>query len=211
MNINNRKGLSNEEVKESRNKYGSNILTSKSKNSFFKLIIESLNDPIIKILIIALAIKITFLFNDSNIYETLGIVIAIFLASFVSAISEYGSEKAFDRLNSENSNVKVKVLRNEQREVIDLTEIVVGDIVYLESGDKVPADGKIISGEIYVDESKLTGETLEKHKNMVDNNVYMGSIVTERNAVMLVNKIGDKTYYGNFFGLIIARLICAEG
>ena len=104
----------------------------------------------------ALAIKIIFLFKDSNIYETLGIVIAIFLAALVSAISEYGSEKAFERLNKENSNINVKVLRNKKRETIDLEEVVVGDIVYLESGDKVPADGIVISGNTSIDSSALT-------------------------------------------------------
>lgn len=194
--MNNIKGLTKEEVKKSRNIHGKNILTSKNKNSFFKLVIESLNDPIIKILIMALAIKIIFLFKDSNIYETLGIVIAIFLAALVSAISEYGSEKAFERLNKENSNINVKVLRNKKRETIDLEEVVVGDIVYLESGDKVPADGIVISGELYVDESQLTGETIEKHKNVTNKNVYMGSVVTEKNGVIQITSVGDKTYYG---------------
>ena len=84
-------GLSNKEVAQNRLKYGSNVLNHKKKNSFIKLIFESFSDPIIKILLLALAIKIIFLFRDSNIYETLGIVIAIFLATFVSALSEYGS------------------------------------------------------------------------------------------------------------------------
>ena len=80
-------GLSNKEVAQNRLKYGSNVLNHKKKNSFIKLIFESFSDPIIKILLLALAIKIIFLFRDSNIYETLGIVIAIFLATFVSASS----------------------------------------------------------------------------------------------------------------------------
>ena len=96
-------GLSSKEVINRRNKYGSNKLTSKNKNSFIKLVFESLSDPIIKILLIALAIKVIFLFKDSDIYETVGIFIAIFLATIISTLSEYGSEKAFEKLNEENS------------------------------------------------------------------------------------------------------------
>lgn len=189
-------GLSNKEVLNNRLKYGSNKLNNKKKNSFFKLIIESFSDPIIKILLLALAIKIIFLFKDFNIYETIGIVVAIFLATFVSALSEYGSEQAFEKLCEENSIIKVKVLRNSKKTIINMDEIVYGDIVYLESGDKIPADGKIIEGEIYVDESSLTGESYEKHKNTIDNDVYQGCIVTSKRAIMEVTKVGSDTYYG---------------
>lgn len=189
-------GLSNKEVAQNRLKYGSNVLNHKKKNSFIKLIFESFSDPIIKILLLALAIKIIFLFRDSNIYETLGIVIAIFLATFVSALSEYGSEKAFEKLCEENSIIKVKVLRNSKKILVNIDELVCGDIVYLESGDKVPADGKIIQGEIYVDESTLTGESYEKCKNLNDSDVYMGSIVNEKKAIMEVTRVGEKTFYG---------------
>ena len=153
-------GLSNKEVAQNRLKYGSNVLNHKKKNSFIKLIFESFSDPIIKILLLALAIKIIFLFRDSNIYETLGIVIAIFLATFVSALSEYGSEKAFEKLCEENSIIKVKVLRNSKKILVNIDELVCGDIVYLEAGDKVPADGKIIQGEIYGTASLFSWELL---------------------------------------------------
>ena len=189
-------GLTSKEVINSRNKYGSNKLTTKKKNTFLQLIIESLSDPIIKILLIALAIKIIFLFQDSNIFETLGIAISVFLATFISALSEYGSEKAFEKLSEENSLVKVKVLRNSKKILINMDEVVVGDIVYLESGDKVPADGVIIDGELYIDESSLTGETKEKHKNTNNNEVYMGSIVCGKKGIIEVTLVGDKTFYG---------------
>ena len=90
-------GLNDEEVLESRKKNGSNALKEIKSNSLWHLFIESLGDPIIKILLIALAIKVIFLFKDFDWYETIGIVIAIFVASFISSISEYGSEKAFKR------------------------------------------------------------------------------------------------------------------
>lgn len=87
-------GLTDKEVIESRNKYGRNILSSKKRESFFKLFLESLGDPIVRILLIALGIKVVFLIRDFDWYETVGIVIAIFIASLISTISEYGSENA---------------------------------------------------------------------------------------------------------------------
>ena len=196
MKTNINKGLSSKEVIESRKKYGVNKIENKKRNTFIKLVIESLGDPIIKILIIALAIKLLFLFRDSDLYETLGIVIAIFLASFISAISEYGSEKAFEKLSEENSSFKVKVIRDSKKIIINMDELVVGDIVFLESGDKVPADGILINGEISVDESALTGESKEKYKNVSNNNLLQGSIVTEKNGIMMVTKVGSSTMYG---------------
>ena len=196
MKTNIKTGLSSSEVEESIKKYGKNIIENKKKRTFISLVIESLSDPIIKILIIALGIKLLFLFSNSDIYETLGIVVAIFLACFISAISEYGSEKAFEKLSKENSLIKVKVLRNSKKTLISMDEVVVGDIVYLESGDKVPADGILVSGEISVDESMLTGETKEKYKNISNNDIYMGSIVTGKNAIIQVTKIGKSTMYG---------------
>ena len=207
MNTNINKGLTSKEVLISRKKYGSNKLTIKKKHTLLKLIIESLSDPIIKILLVALAIKIVFLFKNSNIYETLGIALAVFLASFISAISEYGSEKAFERLNQENRVLKVKVLRNSNKEVIGIDDVVVGDIVYLESGDKIPAEGILLSGEIVVDESSLTGESKEKNKNVIDNELYMGSIVIDKTAIMKVTIVGDKTYYGKIASSIQEKTV----
>ena len=196
MKTNINKGLSSKEVEESRRKYGNNKLESKKRNTFLKLVLESLGDPIIKILIIALAIKLLFLFKDAELYETLGIVVAIFLASFISAISEYGSEKAFEKLNNENSTFKVKVIRNSKKIILNMDELVVGDIVFLESGDKIPADGILLKGEISVDESTLTGESKEKYKNTYNNELLMGSIVIDKQGVMMVTKVGKDTMYG---------------
>lgn len=198
---NNMNGLTEKEVLESRKVNGKNEFIKKEKNSFFKLVLESLNDPIIKILLIALSIKILFLFHDSNIYETLGIAIAVFLASFISAVSEYGSEKAFEKLSLENSIIKVKVIRNKCKKTVEINQIVVGDIVILENGDKIPADGIIVQGELYVDESSISGETFEKHKKINDS-VYMGSIICDGNAIMKVTCVGEKTFYGKMADLI---------
>ena len=113
MRTNFKTGLSSKEVINRRNKYGSNKLTSKSKNTFIKLVIESLGDPIIKILLIALAIKVIFLFKDSDIYETTGIFIAIFLATIISSLSEYGSEKAFLKMQEEASEFVLNKFRHD--------------------------------------------------------------------------------------------------
>ena len=105
-------GLSEKEVIISRKDHGTNEITKQKKNTFLHLLLESLGDPIIKILLIALGIKVIVLFRDFDWYETIGILIAIFLASFISSISEYGSEKAFARLQEEQLKTKTKVRRN---------------------------------------------------------------------------------------------------
>lgn len=197
-------GLTIEEVEESRKKYGSNELTKTKKDGFFKLLISTLGDPIIKILLIALAVKTIFLFKNFDWYETIGIVISILLASFISSISEYGSEKAFEKLEEEVSKVKCRVIRDGKKQEIGVSEVVVGDIVSLEHGDKIPADGVIIKGNISVDESSLNGETREVYKESAlsmnkildKNRVYKGSVVYSNTALMQVTEVGINTFYG---------------
>ena len=197
-------GLTDKAVEENRKKYGSNNIISVKHNSFFKLLLESLGDPIIKILLVALMIKIVFLFKDFDYFETLGILIAIFLASFISTISEYGSEAAFRRLQEESSKILVKVLRNGKIKEIPIEEVVVKDIVILQSGDKVPADGFLLKGEVSVDESSLNGETKEAKKYpplsktiLKDNNkLYRGSVIYNGDAYMEVTSVGNNTIYG---------------
>lgn len=196
-NTNIKVGLSKEEVLANKKKYGSNSISSKKKDSFLKLLIESLGDPIIKILLIALGIKVVFLFRETDYYETIGIVIAILLASLISSISEYGSEKAFERLQQESSKIKCKVKREGIISLISLDEVVVGDIISLEAGDKVPADGILVEGELKVDESSITGESKEVKKNILkDKKLFRGTVVTSKNGIMLVTEVGDNTFYG---------------
>ena len=195
-------GLKDVEVEVQRKKYGSNSLTEIKKKGFLQLLIESLGDPIIKILLIALAIKVVFLFRDFDWFETLGILIAIFLASFISSISEYGSEEAFKKLQEENESMKVKVRRNNQVKEIKLEEIVVGDVVLLESGDGIPADGYLADGLLSVDESRLNGETKERKKMPLgkereEARLLRGSVVYEGSGVMIVTQVGDQTVYGS--------------
>ena len=188
-------GLTEEEVKINREKYGTNTLIEENNNSFFKLLLTSLSDPIIRILLIALGIKTVFLIKDFDWYETVGIVIAIFIASFISTVSEYGSEQAFKRMQEESSKLKTKVIRNKKIKEINIEEVVVNDIVVLETGDKIPADGILIDGDISVDESLLTGESKEKNKNKNDE-LFMGTVVYSKKAKMIVKKVGKNTMYG---------------
>lgn len=198
------KGLTDNEVKTQREKYGNNSLSQSKKDSFIKKLFITFSDPIIKILLIALAIKTVFLFKDFDWYETIGIVIAIALASLISTISEYGSEKAFERLQDEASKINCKVNRNNKKIEIPVDEVVVGDMIYLEQGDKIPADGIIIKGKISVDESSINGETKEVYKESclnikkpTDKNlVFRGTVVYDNEAIMLVTKVGDDTFYG---------------
>ncbi len=188
-------GLTNKEVIEQRKKYGSNEITKAKQKGMIKLFLESLGDPIIKILLIALGIKTMFLFHDFDWFETLGIVIAILIASLISTISEYGSEAAFKRLQLESSKLKCKVKRNNQIQEISIDEIVVGDLVLLQTGDKIPADGIIKSGSVLVDESSMNGETKEKEKRVGDK-LLRGTVIYAEEAYMEVTEVGNKTLYG---------------
>ncbi len=196
------KGLSEKEVLENRKKYGSNEIKNEKSNSFISLFIESLGDPIIKILLIALAIKIVFLFKDFDWFETIGILIAIFLASFISSISEYGSEKAFKKLQEESLKTKCKVKRNNKIIEINVGEVVTGDIVVLQFGDKVPADGILVHGFLSVDESTINGESKEVHKEPFkyklssNNKLYMGTLICQGEGLFKVTDVGENTFYG---------------
>ena len=200
----NSNGLSNEEVVKSREMYGSNALVKFKKDSFFKQLIRSLGDPIIKILLIALGIKTIFLIQDFDWYETVGIVIAIFLASFISTISEYGSEKAFLKLQKEAESIKVKVRREGRVLLIPIDEVVVSDIILLDSGDRIVADGVLIKGEVSVDESSITGESKEVYKKpftkglnpSTNNELLRGSVIYHGVGEMIVTKVGVNTFYG---------------
>ncbi len=198
-------GLTSREVEEQRKKYGSNSISIKKSNKFINILITSLSDPIIKILLIALAIKVIFLFSSFDWYETIGIVIAIFVASFISSISEYGSEKAFIKLQEEASKIKCRVKRDGKLEEISIDDVVVGDIISLEVGDKIPADGYLVSGELTVDESSLNGEAKEIYKESVDlwkntindkNRVFRGTVVYSNSAYMKATEVGEDTLFG---------------
>lgn len=209
----NTNGLNDKEVIENRKKYGSNSITGKNKNTFFNLFIETLGDPIIKILIIALAVKTIFLFKDFDYFETIGITIAILVASLISAISEYGSNKAFENMQEEASKINVRVRRNSKITEIKIDEIVKDDIIILSSGEKVPSDGIIVYGKLTVDQSALNGESKEEYKECINNindihennKIYRGTTIYDGYAEVLVTKVGMDTLYGKMAKELIEK------
>ena len=166
--------------------------------------LESFGDPIIRILLAALAVNVFLMFHTHNVFETVGIAIAVFLSTFVSTLSEYGSETAFLRLQKEAEKLTCRVKRAGNVMEIPIAEIVVGDIVYLEAGEKIPADGILLEGFLRVDESALNGESKETRKELGGEEkrkiLYRGTVVSEGEAVMLVQKVGDATVYGRLAG-----------
>jgi len=204
-------GLSKEDVEKSRLKYGANQISMGKRRTFAKQYLESFGDPTIKILLVALGLNTIFFIRNFNWYESVGIAVSIILATFVSSISEYGSQLAFEKLMEDAQKIKCRVWRDGELIELLVSEIVAGDFVQLESGDKVPADGVLIGGYIDVDQSALNGETKEAHKvlstNIAENDgneadllnkhlIFNGSIVCEGEGTMLVQYVGEKTFYG---------------
>lgn len=203
--------LSSSKVEEQRNKYGSNKLTEKKQDGFWKKYFEAFSDPIIKILLVALVINLIFVFTgNAEWYEAVGIFVAVLLATFVSTFSEYSNEKAFAKLQAEADEIKCKVIRDGIVQEIQIDDIVVGDYVLLQAGDKVPADGVIVNGEIKVNQSTLNGESEDVAKItpkseldygkeddvLAQDRVYRGTIVTEGEAIIKIAKVGDNTILG---------------
>ena len=203
------KGLTAAEVQRSREQHGSNQLTQKKRNGFFRQFLASFGDPIIKILLAALAINVIFLFRHFDWFESAGIAIAIFLATFVSTLSEYGSESAFNKLQEDASHIQCRVRRAAGVSSLPIADIVVGDLVLLQAGERIPADGILISGRLSVDQSALNGETKEAEKTpggeegrhgdgdlLSHNQLFRGTVVCAGEGVMLVRRVGDATFYG---------------
>ena len=157
-------GLTEEEAELSRREYGENRLSKRKRKGLLMSFVESFGDPMIKILMLALAVNIIFLFRQSNWFESIGIATAILLATLVSTLSEYGSESAFERLQEEASRIKCRVRRGGTIKEIAVDQVVVGDIVWLQAGDRIPADGVIVEGRLEVDQSALNGESKEAVK-----------------------------------------------
>ena len=201
------KGLSSQEVRLSREKYGTNDLTPPKRESWVKLFISKFNDPIIKLLLVATLLSFITGYFHGSIVESIGIIIAIFLATFLGFINEYKAGKEFDILNKINDKTIIKVYRDSVVTEVEKTDIVVGDIVILNQGDEIPADGIVIDSlDLTVNESSLNGESTPSNKThlKVDtfkgtyspNNLYRGTVVTEGNAIMQVTSVGDATEIG---------------
>lgn len=199
-------GLSTKEAELNKKKYGSNVLVQVKRKSYLQRLVENFKDPIIKILIIALVINTLLTFRNLNIGETAGIIIAIAIATVVSTTFEYGSERAFEKLQQEASEIKIRVMRDGELREIYASEIVVYDVIHIAAGDKIPADGIILEGHIKVDQSALNGEgrEVDKHPSReiefdLSNSgvVFRGSVVCKGSAIMQVRRVGSNTMYGN--------------
>ena len=202
------KGLTSGEVLRSKELHGSNEYAKRKKKSVFRLFIESFSDPIIRILLVALGINVLFTIKNVNWAETVGIVIAILISTIVSTISEYTGERAFEKLRSTQENTTVNVIRNEKTEVIQASELVVGDLVLLREGDRIAADGMIAEGYVRVDQSTINGEPepAEKRQSVRLSDelckLYAGSLIVEGEGLMTVTAVGEKSVYGRIAGEI---------
>lgn len=208
------KGLSEAEVKASREKHGSNELKRKPSVGFFGHFFENLSDPIIRILLIALALEVIFTFGNCNLIEVGGIVAAILIATLVSTLSECGSERAFRRMEEENEASFARVIRSGRVKSIRSGEVVVGDIILLCAGERVEADGIMLDGAVDVDQSALNGENCEVRKCPggsygwelgSSDKIFRGSAVTSGEGVMRAARVGEESFYG-----MVARDVQAE-
>ena len=201
------KGLTQEEVLQSREKHGSNLLTPPERKSPWRLFIEKFKDPVIRILLVAALLSLGIGFIHNEFAETIGIFCAIFLATGIAFWFEYDAMKKFDLLNSTNDDTPVKVIRDGEVCEIPKKEVVVGDIVLLESGEEVPADGRLLEAvSLKINESTLTGE-LQVDKTVDPNHfdsdatypsdhVMRGTTVMEGHGIMEVFAVGDATEFG---------------
>ena len=211
----NYKGLTSTEVEQSRAKYGTNTLKKLKSEGFIRRFFDNLNDPIIKILLAALFIQVAFTFGNVNYFEILGIVSAILIATTVSTVSEYGSEKAFLKLERENAESKSTVIRSSRLMSVPTSELVVGDIIRVERGQSIGADAIILDGELLVDQSALNGENVEARKLKGgegsgfelsnQERIFMGTVATDGEAIARVERIGEETFYG-----MVAKDVQAE-
>ena len=201
------KGLSDKQINESRARYGSNDLTPPKRESWVKLLLGKFNDPIIKLLLFATLLSFITGYFHGSMVESLGILLAVFLATFLAFINEHKASKEFDILNQINDTTQVKVYRNGNVTQVPKNELVVGDIVIITQGDEIPADGKLLETmELSVNESSLNGESVASRKTHFTvkefagtyspNYVYRGTTVTEGDGVMEVTSVGDSTEIG---------------
>ncbi|MBR4924882.1 MAG: calcium-translocating P-type ATPase, PMCA-type [Prevotella sp.] len=204
-----REGLSEREVTESRQKHGDNTLTPPRKTSMWQLYLEKYKDPIIQILLVAATISLVLAIVKGEYMETIGIFIAIFLATTIGFYFERDAARKFRILTSFNEDQPVKVRRDGHVMNIPRGQVVVGDVVLVETGDEVPADGRlVISSNLQIDESSLTGEQLtSKHANADDsdsgdeafpkNMLLRSTMVMNGMAEFVVTAVGDNTEIGH--------------
>ncbi len=203
-----KRGLTAREVEESRKKHGANTLTQIPPDPLWKKILEGFKDPMIMILLVALVVQVVLFFlHQAEWFEPVGILIAIMIANGVSAVSESKQEGKASALKAEEEAKEMaKVLRDGKLQEVHVSEVVVGDVVFLQAGDKLPADGEIIDGEVKVDQAALNGETEEAEKvpgssydvkDLLNKHyAYRGTVVCGGEAYMEIKVVGDKTLFG---------------
>ena len=208
----NKFGLTTEEASKALSEQGNNALTQPPRETFWDKLWENFKDPIIRILILALLVNVVFVYmGHGDWIETMGIFLAIILATFVSTYSEYSNENAFQKLQEEASRIRCKVWRDGEPVELHIDDIVVGDAVILEAGDKVPVDGILLDGDVKLDQAVLNGESKEAHKLIAppdftwgdgtidfldEHKLFRGSVVVEGQGIMQAVKIGDSSIYG---------------
>ncbi len=201
-------GLSEAEVIRARAEHGSNAVTNQRIETFWDKLLDNLKDPIIVILIVALAVTVGLMFfGYAEWYEGFGIALAVVIATLVATWSEYSNERSFQRLLEEASLIRVKTFRNGALHEIPINELVVGDLVLLQPGDTIPADGLLIAGHAEVDEAALTGESEPVSKTALPEGIdeagasethrlFRAGLLADGECVMRVTAVGDKTRYG---------------
>ena len=200
-------GLTDQEVLQSREKYGANLLTPPKRPSLLKLYLEKFEDPVVRVLLIAAVFSFIISVIENEYAETIGIIAAILLATGIGFYFEYDANKKFDLLNAVNEETLVKVIRNGLIQEIPRKDVVVGDIVVLETGEEIPADGELIEAiSLQVNESNLTGEPVinktiieadfDEEATYASNLVMRGTTVVDGHGSMKVLRVGDATEIG---------------
>lgn len=200
-------GLTDEQVRKSRTEYGVNLLTPPKRPSLWKLYLEKFEDPVVRVLLVAAFFSLVISIIENEYAETIGIIAAILLATGIGFFFEYDANKKFDLLNAVSEDTLVKVMRNGHVQEIPRKEVVVGDIMLLETGEEVPADGVLLEAvSLQVNESNLTGEPVvsktvveadfDEEATYASNRVLRGTTVVDGHAVMQVECVGDATEIG---------------
>ncbi|RHG31176.1 calcium-translocating P-type ATPase, PMCA-type [Segatella copri] len=201
---NRRIGLTDEQVKQSREQHGKNVLTPPQRTSLWKLYLDKYRDPIIQILLVAAFVSLILAFIEKNFMETIGIFVAVFLATTVGFYFERDAAKKFNLLTALSEEQPVKVRRNGKVKEIPRHDVVVGDVVLVEVGDEVPADGElIVCNDLQINESALTGEPVaEKSLEGGGDGAYPRNVILRSTMVMngrgefVVTAVGDATEIG---------------
>ncbi|OPY17406.1 MAG: Calcium-transporting ATPase 1 [Syntrophus sp. PtaB.Bin138] len=190
-------GIASSRVTVLREKYGANAMTPPVREPLWKQYLEKFNDPIIRILLLAVAVStIVSLIKGEGLLDTIGIIIAVLLATGIAFFNEYRSSREFDVLNAHRDDVAVRVIRDGHPTAVPSREIVVGDVILLEAGDAIPADGWVLSADdLYSDESAFTGETEPVNKPVKDR-LLKGAFITAGKGQMIAAAVGDSAQMG---------------